>query len=327
MKLIGLKEISNYWNKSIIFFKEDKANYWHKITPCNIKVIPPKPERYYLDFSSKAEYPMQFDNAGIPLYQYLNEIPVGYHPIVICQYALGLYDLLFESKFKNKNYEDKFLIQADWLISNVSIKNNISAWYFNFPDKRYNINAPWCSAMAQGEAMSVLSRAYVITKEKKYLLTAESALNLFKISVEDGGVLDHFKGLPLFEEFPGKKITGVLNGFIFALFGIHDLVLISEDTKAKKIFNEGIKSLEKLLMWYDLGYWTRYDLFDFPLMNPASFTYHNLHVEQLKALYILTGIEQFRSYSERWQKYTGKFFNKVKALSQKIIYLKRIHAI
>ncbi len=317
----------NLWDKGKIYFIPDAANYWHTITPCNIQVPPDKPGKYFLDFSSKANYAEELDKNGVPLFKLLDEIPQTYHPIAICQYALGLYDLLIDSDFTNINYKIKFLIQANWLVENKLENNKGVVWFFNYPDKRYNIPPNWCSAMAQGEAISVLIRAYSLTSEKLYLETAEAAIKPFKIKVADGGVLSDFNSIPVYEEFPAPKITGVLNGYIFSLFGLYDLWLTNDSHEAQALFDEGINAVLKLLKFYDLGYWSRYDIYEYPLKNPASFTYHCLHVEQLKVLFILTGNKIFAEYSEKWNNQSKKLINKVRALSQKIYYLRKIKAL
>ncbi len=52
----------------------------------------------------------------------------------------------------------------------------------------------------------------------------------------------------------------VLNGFIFALFGLYDFYKLTHSEVALDLFNEGIETLKANLKRYDLGYWSRYDL-------------------------------------------------------------------
>ena len=47
----------------------------------------------------------------------------------------------------------------------------------------------WYSAMGQGQAMSLLVRAYLHTKDEKYLTSAVNAMKLFEVPSEKGGVL------------------------------------------------------------------------------------------------------------------------------------------
>ncbi len=322
-----LKKISDLLNKVSVFYSHNSANYWHTVTPCRISSPPDEIGAYFLDFSSKADYVQSLDENGVPLFEYGGEIPSTYHPVAICQYALGLSDIYFETGCLNENIKNKFLIQADWLRENAVIRDGGTFWLFDFPDKRYKINAPWFSAMAQGEAISVLCRAFKITDNKDYLTTAAQALMPFNKKIAEGGVKNVFENLLLFEEYPAGEVTGVLNGFIFSLFGLYDLYLVCKNEEAYMFFNEGIESLKKLLKYYDLGYWSRYDLFKYPLVNPASYTYHELHVQQLKALYVLTGEKVLLEFSKKWHGYEKGLIRKTKALINKIIYFKKVDVI
>jgi len=310
-------------NKGLVFFNPRAANYWHSVTPCNVFNKPNKPGMYYLDFSSKADYAQQFDSKGIPMFKYADEIPLTYHATVICQYALGLYDCLYKTDFKDDEIRKKFITQSDWLVENKSIKNKAALWLFDYPEKSYEISPPWFSAMTQGEAISVLCRAYLLNHDTKYLITAEEAVIPFELSVIEGGVVNKFNNIIIYEEYPASRVTGVLNGYIFSLFGLFDLSCISKNSIAKKLFDRGIENVIKLLEFYDLGYWSRYDLFAYPFVNPASYTYHNIHIEQLKALYILTGRNELLEYSEKWSRQNQKITNRIKALINKMIYMKR----
>ena len=62
-----IRDIKNFFNKALVFFKPGSANYWHTVTNCQITSRPVKLGQYYLDFSSKVDYPGIFDLNGIPL--------------------------------------------------------------------------------------------------------------------------------------------------------------------------------------------------------------------------------------------------------------------
>ena len=91
---------------------------------------------------------------------------------------------------------------------------------------------------------------------------------------------------------------------MFILFGLNDLTLVNKNELAIELFQRGVQSLKKLLPYYDLGFWSRYYLFDYPKKYVASFTYHSLHYEQLKSLYFITGEEVFLDYSRKWESYS-----------------------
>ena len=82
----------------------------------------------------------------------------------------------------------------------------------------------WYSAMAQGHAMSLLSRAYSQSQNPLYLRAAYQAINPFLVPSSEGGVLTYLFGQhPWYEEYPTLPPSFVINGFMYALFGLYDL--------------------------------------------------------------------------------------------------------
>lgn len=318
------RDIKNFFNKILVFYNPNKAGYWNTITRCCIFEKPKELSRYYLDFSSKAEYPGRLTRDGIPLYSFFGQ-PEIEHPIVIAQFALGIFELLYRSGFKDPKLENKYIGLADWFIKNKVQTSGGIGWLVNYKITEYGMVNPWISALAQGEAISVLSRASLLTADNTYSDIAELALNPFEIEVREGGLLNYFNNVPIYEEYPSPlRTVGVLNGFMFSLFGLYDLLLLTKSEKAEKLFTSGIEALKKLLPYYDIGYWSRYYLFDFPKKYTASFTYQSLMAEQLKALYFITGEILFKDYSDKWLGYTKRIINKNRALIHKIIYARKI---
>jgi len=321
---MNLQKYKNYFNKISVFFSLNSANYWNTITPCNVKEKPIGVGKYYLDFISKSDYIGQMSEEGIPLYELEGSDPF-YHPIVICQYALGLFEKSILCNHLDVSLKNNFLNQADWLVKYFKEKKNLSGWHLNFEIKKYGIKAPWISAMAQGEAISVLVRANLLTNEPLYLKIAEMALTPFSLNVQEGGFVNRFEGFPIYEEYPSPhKTVGVLNGFIFSLFGLYDLAIHSKSEEAKFFFAQGVESLKNILKFYDLKYWSQYYLFDYPNNYPASFTYHILAAEQLIALHFLTGENIFLIYSEKWKKQGKSVINKLRILIFKIFYARTL---
>lgn len=310
----------HFINKALVFINPKKATYWHTITRCTVNSKPDRLGRYYLNFESKLYYPEKMDPKGIPLWKTDDE-PYFHHPIVICQYALGIYEHLYQKNFNDSELKEKFLTQANWLKYNYQEIEFGKIWNIYYDIPLYGIKKPWYSALAQGEAVSVLTRAYLLTKDDSYLNLAEDAIKPFYVDVSKGGLLNYFHSNPVYEEYPsGIKTVAVLNGFIFSLFGLYDLQLISPDSDAKELFQKGISSIKNLLPFYDTGYWARYYLFDYPKEYVASFTYISIMYEQLKVLYYLTDEKIFLDYSKRWENYTKRKSNKMKALVKKIFY-------
>jgi len=319
-----LQQFKDYYNKIAVFFNSNSANYWNSITKCNIESKPEKIGGYYLDFSCKSKYIGKLDDKGIPLYS-LGSANLFYHPVVICQYALGLFEKFSLEKNKNAIYKERFLLQADWLVENIEEKDEMVGWLVKYDIDDYDLKAPWLSAMAQGEAISVLTRAHLLTGNENYINIAKKALDIFEHSTAEGGIVNEFITYPVYEEYPSQtKPVVVLNGFIFSLFGLYDLMIAIGDKRANELFKRGIESLSNIIDLYDLRYWSQYHLFNHPKSYPASFTYQLLVVEQLKTLHILTGEDKFLEYSNRWRKQSENFICKLRALLVKILFAHKL---
>lgn len=314
-------DLKNYLNKILVFYFPERAGYWNSLTPNTISQTPTTLGRYYLDFISKIEYPGKFNKDGIPLFTFRSH-PLIEHPTVISQYAFGLFEKLYRENYSNNNLQIKFLKLSDWFDKNKVEKNGSYCWYINIDyNPEYRLSNPWISAMAQGEAISVLTRATLLTSDKKYESVATKALNIFQVDVKDGGLLNYFNSFPVYEECPTPhKPMVVLNGFIFALYGLYDLYLLNRNEKAFTLFYQGVKSVKNLLPYFDTGKWTNYYLFDYPKNYYSSYTYHYLVTEQLRALYFITGDKDFLDYSVRWRSYIKSIFNRSFALYKKLTH-------
>jgi len=217
---MNIKDFKNFLNKILVFYSPDKAGYWNTITRCCITEKPLKLGRYYLDFDSKAEYPGKFTSDGIPLYSFFGEPDIE-HPIVVAQYAFGIFELLYQSGFKDLDLKNKFIGLADWFIKNQVQTAAGTGWLVKYKIPEYGMWGPWLSALAQGEAISVLCRASLITDSMQYSGLAIAALVPFEKEVKEGGLLNYFNNTPIYEEYPSPiRTVGVLNGFMFSLFGL-----------------------------------------------------------------------------------------------------------
>ena len=168
--------------------------------------------------------------------------------------------------------------------------------------------------MAQGEAISVLVRAYLMNKDRAYLQAARSAFRLMVAPMGEGGCAEYRDGGIFLEEYPENPRNSVLNGWIFAIFGVHDLSLASEDEQVGNVLAGTLETLVHSLPSYDMGYWTYYDLRG----HIASPFYHSLHIAQLKALHLLTGAETFRRVADNWGAYETGSVNKTRAVTIKL---------
>ncbi len=169
----------------------------------------------------------------------------------------------------------------------------------------------WYSAMAQGQAISTLVRAYKKTQEYKYLSATLKATKIFRIPSSEGGVLAKlFDRFSWYEEYPTTPSSYVLNGFIYSLIGLYDLHSIAspeEGREALQLYNDGLKSLKNLLPLFDTGSGTIYDLRHLSVHkapNLARWDYHATHISQLQLLVSIDPDPLFKQFLDRWIGYT-----------------------
>ncbi|MBN2362747.1 hypothetical protein JXL83_01285 [candidate division WOR-3 bacterium] len=261
------------------------------------------PTSYYIDLGFKdvreGMYDLfTFDSEDIPLYRY----PWGleYNTIFICHYAL--YNLQVFSFERDQKRLDEFVRISRWLLKKGKNKKNGMIFEFDFPLANLNLKPPWISAMAQGRAASVFTRAYEITDENSFLEAAQKSIRPFFLEVPAGGVRSEFPdGSPALEEYSSKPKSLVLNGMIVALFGLIDLCRFNVDCDFLTLKDDLVSSLEKNIELYDLGFWTYYSLFKYKPL--ANIDYHKYHVLLSWKLYEITGRKIFLEKSLKWDNY------------------------
>lgn len=168
----------------------------------------------------------------------------------------------------------------------------------------------WYSAMAQGQGMSLLTRAFKVTGDMHYLETALNAIKLFSVRSENHGILTTFLGkFVWYEEYPTIPSSFVLNGFIYSLFGLYDVhqsCTHEHCRQAGQLYQEGLVSLKKMLPLFDTGSGSVYDLRHYSLgiaPNLARWDYHSTHINQLLFLSTVHSDPVLKSVAERWTGY------------------------
>ncbi|CAH8870707.1 unnamed protein product [Trichobilharzia szidati] len=242
-------------------------------------------------------------------------------------------------------HEIRFISAADWFIHHQD-KNG--AWSVNVRRSlkgRGTLQPGWYSAMGQGQAISLLVRAYNYTGNLLYLRACSRSLDLFNLSIRYGGVRSYFLNqseLIWFEEYPFDPPIHILNGFIYSLIGLHDFTQVAMGNsdpsvssgllKAQALLDAGLTSLSKLLPLFDSGSGSFYDLrhlsadYIQPMKetehkqakntyqlssgpNRARWSYHSLHIQQLRTLIDLDPKRavQWRNTAVRWTAYLKGF--------------------
>ena len=224
-------------------------------------------------------------------------------PIAIFQYGLGSYDLYLNGNDKSL-MKDKFLAQLDWCFTNQQADGSWKTFDFLYPESPY-------SAMAQGEGCSLLVRGFVETKDKKYLEAAQKAIDFMLISTENGGTTFYKNNEMIFLEF--TNLPYVYNGWIFAIFGLLDYVIISNDEKYNRILKKAVESFTNHVEEMDNGYWSFYR-HDSTISSPF---YHHLHIALLDVLFEYSNNQQIYDICTKFKRYEKSFFKRTKAFLKK----------
>jgi len=271
-----------------------------------------------MPFLEKADYAGPYDADGIPLLNYRGNIGLQYNPIAISQWGLGNFNLFLRGKDPER--KRKSVAAADWLVKRlepnsfgVPVWNHMFDWEYRTP-----LKAPWYSGLAQGQGISLLVRTARETGKPEYLEAASRAFDSFLKSTQEGGVVfTDERGDVWFEEYIVSPPTHILNGFIWAAWGVYDFFLATGEKSAEQLFTRAVNTLRRNLDGYDLGFWSLYEQSGTRLPMVASPFYHQLHVAQLRIMSRLTGDELFSRYADRWETYARSRTKRTRALCYK----------
>ncbi|XP_009990781.1 PREDICTED: D-glucuronyl C5-epimerase, partial [Tauraco erythrolophus] len=184
-----------------------------------------------------------------------------------------------------------FFAASNWLVRN---QDERGGWPIMVTRKLgegfKSLDPGWYSAMAQGQAISTLVRAYLLTKDPAFLSSA-------------------LRRHDWYEEYPTSPSSFVLNGFMYSLIGLYDLKETAGEKlgkEARVLYERGMESLKAMLPLYDTGSGTIYDLRHFMLgtaPNLARWDYHTTHINQLQLLSTIDESPIFKEFVKRWKSY------------------------
>jgi len=262
------------------------------------------PPFYLFDYRRKLKF-KHVNKDGIVVLPYKGTIGDQINPEAAFQYALGLHDAYLVKH--DQNLITRFLQYADYFLG---AQTKDGDWLYQFD--WYGLKAPWASALAQSRGASVMLRAWMLTKNTKYLDGAKLALSKFNLAVEQGGYLAFLQltNCYYYDEYPGKP-NAVLNGYMASLFGIWEMAYWTNEKQYWDLWQRGIESLRKMLPFYTTKHWTLYDQLPFGrIKNYNSAFYHNMVKDYALILAILAADTEIMHYHLLWQK-QDKLINRI----------------
>lgn len=222
------------------------------------------------------------------------------HPVVSAQFALAL--LNGYRVTDDPDYLDAAVANAERILE-TAVRSR-GADYFAYPfdfalhgDEDDVMEAPWFSAMAQGQALSVFARLHETTGEQRWMDAADATFATFTnprvadgpwtVFVDDGGYL-------WLEEYPKDPPMRVLNGHVYAIYGLYDYAMATGDSDAAAVFDGAVSTVARYIN--DFRRPGAVSVYCLRVEYPSE-KYHNIHVGQLRDLNVLSGDERFQRYA------------------------------
>lgn len=234
-------EVSDFYNYNALdhFFKEYQIENVEAIADeyCNT------PMNFLMEHGVLWD---MLDENMIPVYEY----PFGsYHnPVLTCNNAFGCYDQYI--KTNNEEYLDWFYLNVEWIIN---YKDSDSYLRYEFENTHETATLPigWTSAMAQGEALALMSIAYHNSGDNRYLQAADEFFTTMHTNV--GTIWNLYideEDYLWFEEYPSEDFCHVLNGKLFAMWGLWEYYCITRNSDALRLLQGSIASvLDHYPLW------------------------------------------------------------------------------
>lgn len=241
---------------------------------------------YYIDFRSKTGSQAASDTQRIL-------------PAPLAQLALGWWERHMAGEAQAL---DEFVRLCGMLVARGVDTGTELRWPMSIGAAKYHLEPGACSALAQGQAASVLIRTYLATGEDKYGEWAQRAVAPL-LGRRPSDLVSITSVGPVLEEVPSIPASHILNGWIAGLWGIRDVSVGLGDERGRRGFDAGVDSLRLHLPAYDVGWWSRYSLYPHVLEDLAKPIYHRYHIDQLRVMHTLTAESEFKETADRWASY------------------------
>ncbi|MGX7826306.1 D-glucuronyl C5-epimerase family protein [Actinokineospora sp. 24-640] len=244
------------------------------------------------------------DSTGVRMFAVGNVL----HNHPVAQAQDGLMALSDHRLTGEARYLQRARLNAQRLIDKRVLSDG--AWYYPYPFDfavhglgGFVLRAPWFSAMAQGQALSLHTRLYQLTGEQRWRDAADAGFASFRnapvqglpstVNVDSAGYL----WLEEYPRWPTTSSDRTLNGHVFATFGLYDYHRLTGDPVARDLWNGSLAHTRHYLVngFRAPNYASRYCLVH-PTVQPAS--YHEIHWSQMLTLHASTGDALWSRYAD-----------------------------
>lgn len=249
---------------------------------------------------------IRFDENGVPQVMYGDTF--YYNPVTTAEFALSMHGRFLKGLEPDLS---KFWAGVARL-QNLQGPDGALRYGFEFPYylTGQSFQPGWVSGMAQGMALSVYARAYLLTGDKKYIAAGNAVLKFMLSSVSSGGTTIDLRYLDaslsrsvMYDEYPWLPSGYTLNGFMFAMLGVYDwMQMPAVGNTAQDSFSLALHTLRNVLPYYEIGGFSAYDMghLTYGRSPHIGISYHAVHVYLLHALASITRDETLMLYEKKF---------------------------
>jgi hypothetical protein len=252
-----------------------------------------------------------FDRKGVPKHQD-QDGKDAYFPTFVGWYAMACAQRYEASG--DRGELARFRAQIGWIENNAkpcTIAGETAAvWTFDFDWKESFavLKAPWLSGLGQAAIISALVKAHGLDVGRDPLGLARKAAVVYRHGIDKGGVAFVDRGCTYYEEYPAKPYSRVFDGFVLAVIALHDLWKATGESRYRRLFLQGARTIEKRLADWDWhGRWSYYGIHG--ILCPDD--YNKLNSCLLGVMHGITGKAVFRRYSRAWDPARKGLFSRI----------------
>ncbi|NLG21021.1 MAG: hypothetical protein GX555_06245 [Actinomycetales bacterium] len=235
-----------------------------------------------------------------------------YHPVNTAAYGLSLLESYRVTG--EQDYLDRAAANASALLAGAESDADGALWFpyrFDYElhqDRDLLMEAPWYSGMAQGQGLSLLVRLHEEMGEERWLAAADSVFASFGTDHAAGE--PHFTlvdecGHLWFEEYVDDLVepTHVVNGHIYAMFGLYDYAQAYGSPEAERLFDAAATTVAEQFPRYrlegNISFYCAARYCHVSRWQPPH--YHRGVAAQLDALHRMTGAAIFAEHAETFR--------------------------
>lgn len=236
------------------------------------------------------------DSTGVRMFRLAGDPTLYNHPVGQASLSMAYLDHYRTSG--NAEYLRRAEANAQRLVDRRV--ESRGGWYYPYDfdfavhgDTTQTLTAPWYSGMAQGLALSAFTRLYQATNDPAWKAAADAtyaSLDTAPVEGEPFGSWVSSTGDLWLEEYPRWPVEAserVLNGHIFAAFGVYDYAQLTGSAEAMRLYDGALTTVTHYLMSdYRTARWA--SLYSLAHRLPTT-SYHQKHVMQLLYLQHQTG--------------------------------------